>query len=982
MGLNIGDINFGMEAQTEGLQKAVNQLRQFQRTVDETAKAQTAGANAAAAAMGRQESAIKRGLLQVTNMRAELQRLGAAPAYLAPVTIAFQRLTKEMTSGRLSSTEYGRSMDAFNTRMNRVRSTLKDLKATEAKKHLGKLGEIMRDLESASVLAVGPLSGLGARIRALGAITSRSTIAIAALLAVITGFAVGMGKLATASVRAQQQFEQYSARISTVTHNTYLAGLEIDKLASLTSGLGLDLETSARAFSTLAASARGTALEGKGARDVFEGVATAAAALRLNNEQLQGSMRAIEQMLSKGTVQAEELRGQLGERLPGGFKLAAEAMGKTTSELNKMLQKGEVLATDLLPKLGKHLKETFGDQAAKNINSTQGAMNALTTATFQFNLAISNTAKTSDVYIGVLQFLAKALNFMTENMRTLLVVAGALAGAMLGFSGPAIVSGVIKLGRAIYTVAKSMTVLNAAMLANPATGLLAILVRVGAAAAGALLGFKLMEKGLGDISSETDDLVKEMEALIEVADKYGSILKEQQDDALERGTKRLEQLHDEEKAMQNLIVQHKEELKLARMTPTMAGMGPGMDMQIAALRGVGESEEGLKRVQEEIDKLTENMDKLSKVNVRDPTKDLNALAGDSKRERALERMIAKIKEMAAQLNDLQSITSNMPSTLQELDDAMSLKEAREELRDFNSGELQKILDVFKQLGYTESDATIAFAQLTSGLKEQTDAIKDHRAALEATPDILREYNLEMERLAAQVEALNTGSLAMEAFEADQQQAEAVRQMREELEKTNLTLEERNKLVEAYKLRLGEVRDAEESFSDASDRMASTLINGLEAITFGQKSLKETISDLEQAIVKLITQILVLEPLERQLRSAFEGNGMNAGVGGSSVGGGGAGFFSALFSSLFGMATGGVITSNGGGIDSQMVAFMKSPTEDIHVRRHSEGDASSGMSITNNFHVTAPGGNISQRTQQQMAAEMITAATRARRRNGQ
>src|SRR5690606_22603244 len=51
------------------------------------------------------------------------------------------------------------------------------------------------------------------------------------------------------------------------------------------------------------------------------------------------------------TVQAEELRGQLGERIPGAFATAARAMKVTEVELNAMLKRGEVLAVDLLPRM-------------------------------------------------------------------------------------------------------------------------------------------------------------------------------------------------------------------------------------------------------------------------------------------------------------------------------------------------------------------------------------------------------------------------------------------------------------------------------------------------------------------------------------------------------------------------------------------------------------------------------------------------------
>ena len=80
--------------------------------------------------------------------------------------------------------------------------------------------------------------------------------------------------------------------------------------------------------------------------------------------------------MSKGTVQAEELRGQLGERLPGAFNLAAQAMGVTTQELNKMLDNGEVLAIDLLPKLAEVLDERFADAAGENADKLVKACRA------------------------------------------------------------------------------------------------------------------------------------------------------------------------------------------------------------------------------------------------------------------------------------------------------------------------------------------------------------------------------------------------------------------------------------------------------------------------------------------------------------------------------------------------------------------------------------------------------------------------------
>ena len=41
---------------------------------------------------------------------------------------------------------------------------------------------------------------------------------------------------------------------------------------------------------------------------------------------------------SAKTVQAEELRGQIGERLPGAFSTFAQAIGVSTAELDDMSQ--------------------------------------------------------------------------------------------------------------------------------------------------------------------------------------------------------------------------------------------------------------------------------------------------------------------------------------------------------------------------------------------------------------------------------------------------------------------------------------------------------------------------------------------------------------------------------------------------------------------------------------------------------------------
>ena len=68
-------------------------------------------------------------------------------------------------------------------------------------------------------------------------------------------------------------------------------------------------------------------MEGQAARNIFTAVAGAARVMGASADDARGIFTALEQIVSKGTVSAEELRGQLGERLPGAFQIAARRYG-------------------------------------------------------------------------------------------------------------------------------------------------------------------------------------------------------------------------------------------------------------------------------------------------------------------------------------------------------------------------------------------------------------------------------------------------------------------------------------------------------------------------------------------------------------------------------------------------------------------------------------------------------------------------------
>lgn len=158
---------------------------------------------------------------------------------------------------------------------------------------------------------------------------------------------------------AGRNVRQLQLAFSEITGSTSAMSKEFDFVRDVADRMGQNFYALVPAYKGILAASKDTNLEGEKTRSIFEGITKASASLGLSSEQTSGALRAIEQMMSKGKVQAEELRGQLGERLPGAFKLAAEAMGVTTAELNKMLDDGQVMAEDLLPKLAEVLKRRY-----------------------------------------------------------------------------------------------------------------------------------------------------------------------------------------------------------------------------------------------------------------------------------------------------------------------------------------------------------------------------------------------------------------------------------------------------------------------------------------------------------------------------------------------------------------------------------------------------------------------------------------------
>lgn len=213
--------------------------------------------------------------------------------------------------------------------------------------------------------------------------TMGGAVASALSIAAAIGFTKEMANAALAAEKLNMQFKAASG-------NAQLAAREMGYIKDLSNTLGLNFQTTATAYGKFLASTRNTAIEGETARRVFEGVSKATTALGLSADEANGIFLALSQMMSKGKVSAEELNGQLGERLPGALKLAADSMGMTTAELMKQMQEGKIMSADLLPKLAAELEKTYGKSAEEAAQKGQAGINRFKNEVYETSAAIGN----------------------------------------------------------------------------------------------------------------------------------------------------------------------------------------------------------------------------------------------------------------------------------------------------------------------------------------------------------------------------------------------------------------------------------------------------------------------------------------------------------------------------------------------------------------------------------------------------------------
>jgi tape measure domain-containing protein len=180
------------------------------------------------------------------------------------------------------------------------------------------------------------------------------------------------------------QLQSFRNTLNAVTPSAEEARASNELLLGLMEKYNVPLQSARDGFTKLYASMAPAGFSGDEIRDLFTGITKAAATFGMSADKVDRVNYAFAQMASKGQVMSEELKGQLGDVLPGAMALFAKAAGfkgpKAIQDFSAALEdgayKGEAMVA-LLKNVTVVMNKGFGPGAEGAALTFQGVMNRM-----------------------------------------------------------------------------------------------------------------------------------------------------------------------------------------------------------------------------------------------------------------------------------------------------------------------------------------------------------------------------------------------------------------------------------------------------------------------------------------------------------------------------------------------------------------------------------------------------------------------------
>jgi tape measure domain-containing protein len=860
--IDLGTVGFGLVPETKALEQSLTALRKFGKEVERLGQVEDELVQKQYRKFASIERILTTLYVRTSATIARMKEAGVAAAEIDKVDQAYKRVNTTLTkqADLLSRSQIARAsigMGAIISGGNRLAS----------QKEVGGLALAFRDLERAAILAIGPLSGVGARLAVMAALFESVGSKMTLMIAGATGVVAGISLLGAAGVKATMDMERFNAQLEASTGAAALNADAYQYLLNLSNRLGQNVRELVEPYAKFTTAARLSNVELSTQRKIFEAATIAGTSMRLNSERMSLVFLALEQMLSKGTVSMEELRRQLGDLLPGSFELAAKAMGVGTGELAKMIKNGEVLAKDLLPKLAEQWVMAFGPSAQRASQSLQAELQRVGTSTFELLKRFDQVTRFSDLFREGVVLTRKTLDFFARNMEEIIALFGALVGAGVGLAVlqlftrlPAAIAATTA---ALKQLAVWITGLNLATMATGVGAVAQALLRLTVVLGTAAAGYMLLKREIDPAAEAMKTWIDETGNWLNVQENIAKSHKQTTNELRSGTLERLAIMTTEANALKanverQLAIQKKlvEEQNRNAMKPW--GIWDSIKAVLGA-RKLKEMQIELEAAEAQVRKLDELFMKLSKR----PTEDATPAGGDvgTQWENWAEKIKQSIREVTGLGEQLKAAEFGQGA----IEQARGMAKAIEMMADQpekGRGNIAMISKWLRDAGFEGANLTEQLSKLYLLIEQRKDTLKE----LEALPGKAATAGEAIAKMFEMVEARRQAATVGDVGSQTQLEKQLVTMEHhfEVLRKMGLTQEHINFLVAEFRRQWAEMETAETGVQTVEKltRKIEQLDNQL-----GDKSVR--VMEEYRDRVELVWQafghgIGTLEDLERRL----------------------------------------------------------------------------------------------------------------------
>lgn len=181
---------------------------------------------------------------------------------------------------------------------------------------------------------------------------------------------IGLSNLVTKFIEVAKSTNRVTTALKNVSGSMAVFADNQRYLLDLAKKYGLEINalTGNYAKFTAAASISGMSMQEQ--RKIFESLSRAATAFGMSADDSNGVFLALSQMMSKGKISSEELRLQMGERLPIALQAMAKAAGTSVAGLDRLMKEGKLLSAEVLPKFADALNEMIPNVDTDNLETS------------------------------------------------------------------------------------------------------------------------------------------------------------------------------------------------------------------------------------------------------------------------------------------------------------------------------------------------------------------------------------------------------------------------------------------------------------------------------------------------------------------------------------------------------------------------------------------------------------------------------------